>query len=84
VTVELPPADPAPGVAVAIYWLTIPRVRAMPMKWPANDRTLLPAGSAPTTYPDNSEFWPLTIESLMLYGLWKRYGTHALCVPLDP
>jgi hypothetical protein len=67
--------DPAPGVAVSICGSAGRHAKAIPEPWPANDRI----GHAAA-----AEHWPVTPDSIILYGLWCDHGPRALCEPLTP
>jgi len=71
------PPDRNPGVAVAICYRTT-TARAMPAPWPMNAQI----ARKPMGGFCSHEYWPVTANSIMLFGLRKRYGERALCVPL--
>lgn len=72
-------ADPRPGVAVTIGY-RLPGGRAMPAPWPENAQINGPPKGGCRTH----EYWPVTANGILLYGLWKTHGVRALCVPLNP
>jgi hypothetical protein len=77
------PQDRRPGVAVAIVY-RLPGGAAMPAPWPENAQINGAYVVSERRGYCTQEYWPVTANAIMLYGLWKLHGVRALCVPLNP
>lgn len=77
---KLPPNLPTAtvGVAVALCRRPATAMRVRPAPWPVNAQISCP----PVGGFCSHEYWPVTADAIMLFGLRKRYGERALCVPM--